>query len=123
MKSNDEQFETEQDNPIDAIDRKIALRLIDQPAVTDQQLASELGISRQSVNRHRRGAGVQNILKEALDIQEDEIRRLVQKSLARLEELLDSDDQRLRLAAASVFARLANSLMTRRPMDFGRMRF
>ena len=91
----------------DAIDLKIAQLLVEQPSITDKEVAEKLGVSRMLVNRRRNGVAVQDALATALAIPTEELRRLMVKSLNRIEELLDSHEPRLRAMAATQLLRLA----------------
>ena len=90
-----------------AIDLQIARLLIENPAATDQEIADRLGVKRMTVNRRRRGDSVTLMMSSALSIPVDELRRLLVKSLRRLEELLDDPDPRVRGSAATNILKLA----------------
>lgn len=114
MKDLVEQNTTKSDTDhVEAAELKIAAMLLESPAITDQEIADKLGLSRQTINRKKNSAVVQSIIKKALSIPEREVRRLTVKALQRLEALLDDDDPRIRLSATLALTRLTGSLMTR----------
>jgi hypothetical protein len=107
-----EQNTTKPDNiPLNVIDAKLALLLIESPASTDQELAEKLGISRQTVNRRRKSKGVQKLFRSILAMPEREVRRILSKALARLESMLDNEDPRIQLAAAIALLKLGEGLI------------
>ncbi len=107
-----EQNATKRDKiQLDAVDAKLARLLIETPAMTDQELADKLGISRQTANRRKNGPSVQKLVRTALAIPEREMRRLTTKALARLEALLDDEDPKIKLAAATALAKLSERLI------------
>ncbi len=97
-------------NP-DELDRRIATSLLSGPKKSDDQLAQALGISRRTLTRRKHSPEVQHLVKEALLIPSDEIRRLVVKGLTKLEEHMDSDDPRISLAAAAHMTKLASQVL------------
>jgi hypothetical protein len=108
-----EQNTTEPDSPnVDALNARIAAILIESPSATDQEIATTVGLSRQSVNRRRNSPVVQELVRSALAIPEREVRRLTAKALLRLEKLLDDDDPKIRLAATLSLVKLSARLMT-----------
>ncbi|MGZ3781527.1 MAG: HEAT repeat domain-containing protein [Pseudobdellovibrionaceae bacterium] len=110
---NTEQNETKLDSSqMDSINIRIATLLIETPAVTDQEIANQLSLSRQTVNRRRNSHAVQELVRNTLAIPEKEVRRLVSKALLRLEKLLDDEDPKIRLAATLALVKIGSKLMT-----------
>jgi hypothetical protein len=110
---NGEQNATNLDRfPGGAVDAKIASLLIESPSMTDQEIASQVGISRQAVNRRKNAPAVQDLVRSVLAIPEREIRRLTAKALLRLEEMLDHEDPRIKLAATMALVKLSEGLMS-----------
>jgi len=95
----------------DEIDQKIVHILIQTPAITDQELANLIQISLRTISRRRNSESVKNLLKDRLSIPAHEIRRLVVKSLERLDQSLDSPDPRIRFSAAATVAKLGSQFI------------
>ena len=104
---------TEEDNFGAALDYKIALLLIENPSITDQEIGKVVGVCRQTANKHKNAPGVQKIIRETLSIPEKEIRRLTAKAMSRLETMLDDTDPKIRLSAALALIRGSSALVTR----------
>lgn len=114
-----EQNATEPDNSrMKAIDAKIALLLVEKPAATDQELAEKIGVSRQTINRRKNGEAVQKFIRGTLEIPQEEIRRLAAKSLVRLEEMMDHEDPRIKLAASLALLKLTPDLISGKWLTF-----
>jgi hypothetical protein len=94
------QDETEDAKESDSLDLKIAQALIEDPMRTDVQLAKMLKASRRTISRRKCAKPVREIVKQAFAIPVYEVRRLVNKSLNRIESHLDSENPRISLAAA-----------------------
>lgn len=97
----DEQIATNHDKNSNFIPTRIAQLVIERPAITDAEIANEVGLSRQTVNRHRNSDAVRGLLVTYLTISEKRLRRLMSKSLDRLEAALDDSDPKIRMAAAT----------------------
>lgn len=97
---------------IDPMDIQIATMLIENPAVTDQDIATRLSISRQTVNRRRNSPSLREFVFSVLSIPQREVRRVTAKALMRLEQLLDDPDPETRLKATIALAKLTPRLMT-----------
>ena len=116
--SDDEQNATNFDNEkfpseiTDSIDVRIASMLIENPAVTDQDIATKLGVSRQTINRRRNSAPVREFVFSVLSIPQREVRRVTAKALIRLEQFLDDPDPEIRLKATIALVKLTPRLMT-----------
>jgi DNA-binding Lrp family transcriptional regulator len=109
-----EQNATKNDNFIakcDEVDRSIAFYAIENPSITDEEIAQKLKLSRQTVNRRRRGAAVSAIVEKTLALPKRELRRVVVKSMSRLEALLDDPDPRIVLMASSQLLKFGSSGM------------
>jgi len=108
----DEQFETKTDNSEpDAIDLRLATLLIESPAATDQDLADKVGVSRQTINRRKNGPAVEQLIRNSLALPEREMRRVTAKALSRIEELLDHEDPKIKLAATVALLRINSRFM------------
>ena len=94
----------------DALDLKIVQSLVENPTLTDEALASTLGVARMTINRRRNQNGVKSLLADTLSIPSDELRRLMVKSLKRIEELLDDSDPRIRAFAATQLLKIGVQL-------------
>jgi Winged helix-turn-helix DNA-binding len=94
----------------DAIDHKIVQLLIENPCATDEEIAGTMGVTRMTVNRRRNSGGVSRQLESTLALPAETIRRLMSKSLVRLELLLDEPDPRIRAYAASQLLKIAIQL-------------
>ena len=113
-----EQNETKTDK-FDEVDLHIVQRILKTPTVTDQEIATDLGISRQTVNRRRTSSGVKSMIRKQLSLSELEVRRLALKAFQSLERLMDSEDPRIQLAASTAILRLAENLVTpSEPFEF-----
>ena len=85
----------------DVLDRAIALNLIQRPGLTDEEIARELGVSRETVNRRKNMQSVTAIINHSLALPTKEIRRLMAKAFTKLEHHLDDPDPRVSLVAAT----------------------
>ncbi len=109
-----EQNATEPDKiPNDIVDLKITSLLIENPSLTDQEIADQIGVSRQTINRRKNSPEVKGLIHSALSIPQQEVRRLTAKALRRLEELLDHEDAKVRLAATLSLVKLTDKLMSK----------
>jgi hypothetical protein len=97
----------------DFLDTVIVSKLIERPAATDQEIADELGVSRQTISRRKNGPGVKKMLRATLLVPESLVRRMIIKSLDRLEYLLDDPDPKIRLTVSLAFLRLGSDFVTR----------
>lgn len=97
---------------VDPMDLQIATLLIENPSITDHDIAEKVGISRQTVNRRRNSPSVREFVFSVLSIPQREVRRVTAKALMRLEQLLDDPDPEIRLKATIALAKLTPRLMT-----------
>ena len=85
---------------LSARNRAIVARLIEEPGISDRELSAELGIDRRAVGRARQ----QPETVKALDAFYEDIAaaliRLRRKAVRLLNELLDSEDERIQVRAA-----------------------
>jgi hypothetical protein len=84
----------------DDLDQVLAQTILMRPAITDRQMAEELGLSRQAVNKRRNSKKVQSIIRAELQTSADEIQLLRKKSIRHLSLLMDHPDPRISLSAA-----------------------
>lgn len=103
----DEQKATKEDS-CNEVDVAIVSILTSNPAISDRELGEQLGLSRQTVNRRRNSQVVKELLKSRIEdsFTQDDIKRLIAKSMRAVEQCLDSHDERIRLAAAIPMVRL-----------------
>ena len=92
--SNDDRIEPE------AIDYSIMKEIIQNPTITDQALGEKFDLSRQTVNRRRNSIIVKKLIKDALSIQEQNLRDVFARSLLKLTELMNHSDTKISLEAA-----------------------
>jgi hypothetical protein len=74
----------------DFIDEQIALMLIAAPELTDDEISKDLKLSRATINRRRNSEQVKSILKRNIETQKNKIDRLLSKSIAVIENELDT---------------------------------
>ena len=96
----------------DSLVMRIASLLIETPSITDQEIADQVGLGRQAVNRRRNSEPVKQLIQSILSIPKREIRRITAKALHRLEQLLDDPNPEIRLNSTIALTRLAPNLMT-----------
>jgi transcriptional regulator with XRE-family HTH domain len=71
------------------------------PAITDKEIADQLGMSRSAVTRRKSGDGYRSIFMSALQNSQQNLMVLMDKAVAELGRSLEDPDPRIRLAAAS----------------------
>lgn len=101
----DEQNQTKSDT-FDELDRAVARLVIENPSISDLQIAKQFGVTRQTVNRRRNSDAVKKLVAHALSLPTEEIKRLVAKSLCVLERHIGSKDPRISLTAIGQIMKL-----------------
>ena len=107
----DEQKVTKCDSSRSEVPLTLARLLFENPSATDSELGAKLGLTRQTVNRLRRSPKVQSLVREAIRLPADEIRRVVRRAFAKLEALLEAPDPRIQLMAATQLAKLMETAL------------
>jgi hypothetical protein len=110
-----QQHESKSDSSktIDALSARIGAMVLESPAITDQEIADHLKVSRQTVNRKRNSRAVRETITSAYRIPDLMIRAMVLKSISRLDALLDDPDPKIRLSTASLFMKIGQGLITK----------
>lgn len=104
---------------LNSLDQQIVHLLLTQPTITDTELATKLGVSRQTINKRRNSEVVRERLSKVLSISEKRIRRLVALSLDQLEVFLSDPDPKLRMMSALSILKLGSTMITATPNLFG----
>lgn len=86
---------------LDPTDFAIVRELLSDPTQTDDGIAKKIGLSRQTVNKRRNSKSVQEEIKAKMEISSKRVEAVASKAWARLEELLEHPDPRIKLSAAS----------------------
>lgn len=87
---------------MDSIDQDIVSAILREPSITDLELATRLGVSRQTVNKRRNSMPIKEAIQRHHCILRADIERVSKQALVVLSELLSHHDDRLRLGAATV---------------------
>ncbi len=105
----------------DHIDRAIAILLIENPNITDEEIGIRIDLCRQTVNRRRLGDGVKTVVGEMTSIPKSEIKRVVSKAFKKLESLIDDVDPRIALQASLNLLKLGVDLREELKGSSGRL--
>jgi len=97
----------------EAIYLKIAEALIERPNTSDAELGDLLGVCRQTANRYRNSPEAKQAVCNLLMLSEKRVRRLLSKSLSRLETLMDDPDPKIQIAAIATITKISIPMMTK----------
>ena len=89
----------------DVVDLSILKVGLENPSFTDEEIAKEIGMSREAVNRRKKGMGYQAALHESAKTTEGSIQSLISKSVSELHNLVGDPDPRIRLSAIALVLR------------------
>lgn len=92
---------------LDSIDLKIVGYILQNPASTDAEISTAVGVSRQTINRRKNSEPVQSKLRHLLSLPETEVRRLSVLALRKVEDILRCGDPRLEFGAAVALLKLS----------------
>jgi len=90
---------------LNELDKKIVEFKIENPAITNQEIADRLGLSRVTISKHFNSEGVQNYLKEHHLTTLDRFTDIREKALTRIEELIESSEDKVAVIACREFIR------------------